>query len=455
MAVMLSAPTILTAAFYGKEGCGFEPFRTDARMNPPKLLSINNFHYRRAGSDATFLDHDRLFRHRGWDTAVFSMTHAENDPTPWSHHFVREIELARRYSVTTRLRLAAKVLYSWEARNRLQALMESFRPNIVHVHSVYHHLSPSVLAVPRSLGVPVVLTAHDYKLACPAYKMFDGRHICEDCRSGSLVPLIRKRCIHGSLAMSSLVAAESAMHRALGSYPRSIARIVCPSRFMHDKLMEWGWPASRLSFVPNFFDPSLWQPRFKPGRYFLYFGRLAPEKGLPTLIRASAASGQTVVIVGWGRELTELQALAQELGAPVRFLERQAVTELAHTIRGCRAVIVPAEWYENASLASLEAFACGKPVIATQIGGNPEVVIPEVNGWLVPPGDPVALADRMRLVALQSEESLEALGRRAHAWVHRHRSPEGYYAAMTSLYLSVGARIFPEPLQEPIGEMSR
>ncbi len=412
-------------------------------MSAGRLLSINNFHYRRAGSDAAFLDHDRLFTRQGWQTAVFSMAHRDNLESPWSADFVDEIELARDYPPLTRLRLATKVIYSIEARDRLMRLLDRFRPDVVHLHSVYHHLSPSVLSALRGAGVPVVLTAHDYKLACPAYKMFDGNAVCEDCRGGRILPLVRKRCIHGSLAMSSLVAVEAVVHRALGSYARSVARIVCPSRFLLGKLAEWGWPEAQLAWVPNFFDPWLWQPRFEPGDHFLYFGRLAPEKGLATLIRAASTSGSRVRIVGWGRERDSLERLAAAGPARVEFVDRVGADALAAMIRDCRAVVLPAVWYENASLAALEAFACGKPVITSRIGGNPEIVTPGVNGWLVPPGDEVALAETLREVDAMPDAVLEALGRRAHGWVHQHRGPQRYYDAMLSLYRSLGARVAP------------
>jgi glycosyltransferase involved in cell wall biosynthesis len=185
-----------------------------------RLLSVNNFHYRRAGSDAAFLDHDALFSARGWETAAFSMHHEENLPSPWTSFFVEEVELKRTYSLMTKVRLAGKILYSSEARKQLERLLNVFEPDVVHLHSLYHHISPSILPTLHALGVPIVMTAHDYKLACPAYKMFDGQRICEDCKGGRVAPLIKKRCIHGSAAMSAFVAIESALHRSLGSYER-------------------------------------------------------------------------------------------------------------------------------------------------------------------------------------------------------------------------------------------
>jgi len=422
-------------------------------LPPPHLLSINNFHYRRAGSDALFMDHDRLFQSRGWSTAVFSMRHADNEPSVWESYFVEELELTRSYSIADRLRLAGKVMYSFEARAQLQRLLARFSPDIAHVHSVYHHISPAIMPVLHAHGIPIVLTAHDYKLACPAYKMFDGRNICEECKGGRLTPLVHKRCIHGSAAISTLVAAESALHRALGSYDY-VQRIVCPSLFMRRKLIEWGWPAEKLVQVRNFCDASLWQPAFEPGDYFLYFGRLAPEKGLPTLLRAAALARVPLKIVGSGSIQLELLQLAQNLGVQAEFIPHSAAGRLSALIAGARATVLPSEWYENASLAILESMACGKPVIASSIGGNPEMVLPERNGWLFAVRDADALAERLRAVADMPDAALSAIGRQAREFVATEFSSERYFAAMSALYSSVGVKQHGSTLQHRSTELS-
>lgn len=399
-----------------------------------KLLSIHNYHFRHAGSDILFLAHDRLYREQGWETAVFSMRHRDNLPSPWSEYFVEEIEYGRPYTLRNKLRLAAKVLYSREARAQLGRLLIRFRPDVIHVHNVYHHISPSILPLLRALNVPVVLTAHDYKLACPAWKMYDGTTVCEECRGGRLLPLLRKRCMHGSVALSALIATETALHRYMKVYQNCIDRIVCPSRFMVEKLSEWGWPCERLVHIPNYFDTQDWRPHFEAGGYFLYFGRLSPEKGVATLLRACALTQWPVRIVGSGPSGAELRHLAEALQAPVEFVDHLPQQKLVEQVRGARAVVVPSEWYENAPLAILESFACGKPVIATRIGGNPELVCEGKNGWLCEPREPRSLADCLDRAWHMPDGELEQMGRSAHALVTRDYSSSRYYDAMTCLY---------------------
>ena len=131
---------------------------------------------------------------------------------------MEEIELGHSYTPWQKVGMAGKVVYSLEARSKLEALLARFRPDVAHAHCIYHHISPSVLGLLRARGIPTVLTAHDFKLACPAYKMLNHRGICERCRGGNLLHLVRNRCIYGSLTLSSVVFVESAVHRLLGLY---------------------------------------------------------------------------------------------------------------------------------------------------------------------------------------------------------------------------------------------
>lgn len=138
-----------------------------------RLLSLNTYNYRRGGSDVVFLEHDAMFRAQGWDTAVMAMHHPKNDPSPWSQFFADEIEFGHKYGALDKLAMAGKVIYSGEAKRKISALLDKFPTDVAHAHCIYHHLSPSVLDELKQRGIPTVMTAHDLKLACPAYKMLN------------------------------------------------------------------------------------------------------------------------------------------------------------------------------------------------------------------------------------------------------------------------------------------
>ncbi|MEL7029281.1 MAG: glycosyltransferase, partial [Pseudomonadota bacterium] len=257
----------------------------------PNLLSINAYHYRRGGSEAVYFDHARMFEARGWGAAFLSMQHPENEASRWSEYFVDEIEWGHDYTLWERMVKATKVIYSFEARRKLDRLLQTFPADVAHAHQIYHHLSPSILPLLKQRGVRTVLTAHDLKLACPAYTMRNAGGVCERCKGGRVWNVALHRCVADSRLVSGLVFVETLAHRTLGLYRKTLDRIVAPSRFYLEKLIEWGWDRERLVHIPNFVDAESF-PRIE-GRagYLAYFGRLSGEKGLSTLIDAARAAG--------------------------------------------------------------------------------------------------------------------------------------------------------------------
>ena len=170
----------------------------------PTLLNINNYHHRRGGADAVYLDHAEVLAAEGFEPAYLSMHHPRNEPTPWSRYFVDEIELGHEYPPLQKVAKATKVVYSREAQRNLRRLLADHRVDVAHLHNVYHHLSPSILPVLHDAGIPTVLTAHDLKLACPAYRMYNRTGICEACNGHTVLNVVRNRCINESLAASAV-----------------------------------------------------------------------------------------------------------------------------------------------------------------------------------------------------------------------------------------------------------
>lgn len=404
----------------------------------PTLLSINNYFYRRGGAEAVFLEQNRLFEQGGWQVVPFAMNHAKNLNSDWSRFFVDGIEFGEEYSWREQLTRAGKVIYSFEAQRNMRRLLREVQPSIAHAHNVYHHLSPSVLATLRRAGLPVVLTTHDLKLACPAYQMFSRGMVCEKCNGGRIHNVVARRCIKGSLPLSALVLVETAVHRILGAYEKNVDRFVVPSRFFIEKFVEWGWDSTRFAYVPNFVDVHGLRPRGGVGDSFLYFGRLAPEKGLQTLIRAAAASGIRLRVAGSGPEEAKLRKLARETNADVEFLGFRAGADLHKVIHEARAVVVPSEWYENAPVSILEGYALGRPVIGARIGGIPELIQEEKTGVTFASGQVDELAAAMRRFAAMPTSAVERMGLAGRAWVEAEFTAERYRDRLLQLYGTLG-----------------
>lgn len=269
------------------------------------------------------------------------------------------------------------------------AFLPDFKPDVVHLHNIYHHLSDAILKPIRMRKIPCVQTLHDYKVAgCANGMMFTEGAACERCKGGNYANAIKYHCMSASLLPNVLAAMEMGVAKARQSYEKTVGFFLCPSRFMKEKMEDWGEPPGKLRYVP--------QPMNLPdeqapggGGYLLSVGRLQFEKGLASFIEAAAMVPEfPVKIVGRGPEEERLKSLARSKGANhIEFLGVLPPDEVTKIRRRAEAFLLPTLLYENASIALLEAMADGLPCLATRIGGNPELVEDGANGFLVQPGD--------------------------------------------------------------------
>ena len=401
-----------------------------------RVVQVNKFYDPRGGTERVLYDLEDGLVERGHDVAVFACAHPDNRPTDWSDYFVAERDYAST-SPWTRLRHAAGTIYDRGARRAFARLLDDFAPDVVHFHNVYHQLSPSVLDEVRARGLPAVMTLHDYKLACPVYRLYRDGAICEKC-VGTEWPLWCgvHGCSRGSRAESWLLALESTVHRLRRSYERAVTTFVSPSAFLASVVRRQGIPARRLTVIPNAprrrpepADPAARDPR--PTVFFA--GRLSEEKGLHVLIDAVRATpGVQLRVAGTGPMERALRERAEGL-ENVRFLGHLDADSLEAERARCWVVAVPSVWYENAPLSVLEAFASGRPVLAADHGGLVEMVEPGVTGWRLPPGDVAAWASTLRRLPVAQAEIM-LMGTRAAAHAAGAYSYDAFLDAHESLY---------------------
>lgn len=405
----------------------------------PTLLSVNSYFYRRDGAATVMFDHDRVFERNHWKVVPFAMHHPLNQTTVWSKYFVDEIEFDREYTVLEKIVRVPRVIYSLQARRRIAELIDQIAPDACHCHSIYHHLSPSILDALKSKRVPTVMTLHDLKIACPAYYMWNNHRVCEACRGHRVHNVLLNRCIKNSVALSGLIMIEALLHNWLQTYENCVDRFVSPSRFYITKLEEWGWDTTKFVHVPNSVDVETFRPVYAPGKFILYFGRLSPEKGLTTLIKAAGKSGVPLHIAGDGPEQANLRRAASQFGADVTFLGGLTFEALSSEIGRARACVLPSEWYENAPMTILESYAVGKPVIGANIGGIGELLQEGVTGRLFKSGSDEELAGILAEFMSMSDGAIADMGHAARRWVESDFSPETYFQRITEVYRTIGA----------------
>lgn len=366
-----------------------------------KILQVNKYHYPRGGADRYYLDLGSRLTAAGNEVAYFAMQHPRNLPTPWSKYFVSRVsynEQVWRYA----WKIPGRAIYSLEAKRKFRRLVRDFKPDVIHIHNIYHQISPSILDVAASEKIPVIMHLHDYKLVCPNHALFVNNQVCQRCLKGNYWPCVRQCCLKGSLAASLLAAAEMEIHhRFLKIYEKKISAFIAPSFFMKNLLVKAGWPETKITVINNPGSASLPAPTdVEKENYFLYYGRLSPEKGVALAIQAiNQNSALRLIIAGEGEEDALLQTLG---GTAVRqgrldFCGWQEGQALSNLIAKARAVLIPSRWLENFPLTALEAISLGTPVIAAAIGGLPEIINDD-NGCLFPPGDSRALGRELAAV---------------------------------------------------------
>jgi glycosyltransferase involved in cell wall biosynthesis len=406
-----------------------------------RILHVNKFLYRRGGAEGYMEDVAQLQRNAGHVVEFFGMTHPENEPRRFESYFPSYIEMDPAPSgLAERAKGVARMVWSTSAQRGMDAVVDQFKPDVVHLHNIYHQLSPSILRPLARRGIPAVMTLHDYKLACPTYQFLgaDG-DVCEECLGRQFHQCTINACKGGSRVASLAMTIELSLHTLTGAYG-PVGRFVCPSRFMLDKMIAGRVYPDRLRHVPHFVDTAGVTAKSSAGGPLVYAGRLAHEKAVDTLIEAVGllGGGTELVVAGDGPDGPALRALAERVApGQVNFVGRLTKPDLVALLNSAIAACVPSRWYENQPLSVLEAFAAGLPVVGTAIGGIPELVDDGVDGYLAPVDDTAALAAVLSKVLDSPSEAL-AMGQAARHKAETQHAPDVHVAAIDAVYAEAG-----------------
>jgi glycosyltransferase involved in cell wall biosynthesis len=400
-----------------------------------RILHVNKFLHRRGGAEGYMLDVAELQEKAGHEVAFFGMEHPRNPPLPYQAHFPGQVDLEPPPpGMRRRAAAAARMVWSPASRRGIGEVVRAFRPDVAHVHNIYHQLSPSVLGPLAAAGVPIVMTVHDYKLICPSYLLLDHGQPCEACIGGNFAHAMLRRCKDDSLGASAILALETSVHRLTRAYG-PVRLFLCPSRFLAGRLAAGRVYPERLRVLNNFVDALAVTPKAAAGGELLYSGRLWPEKGVDLLIEALGllGGGARLDVAGDGPERSRLEALARS-HAPgrVRFHGFVPREQLQEFLRAASVAVLPSRSHENQPLSVLEAFAAGVPVVATDRGGLPELVSDRC-GAIVPPDDAAALAAALGELLADSKRAF-ALGRAARAMVEEQFAPERHLRELEARY---------------------
>jgi len=372
-----------------------------------KILMCNKFHFLQGGAERYLFDLCLGLENLNCEIIHFAMEDRRNPESPYKEYFVDNVDYdeALKKNLFSKIKTAYYSVYSLQARKKVGLLIDRYSPNIAHIHNIYHQISPSILQILKKRNIPVVMTLHDYKIFCPNYRFFSKGKICEKCKGKRYYNCILNMCLKESWGASLSAALGAYYHDFLKLY-RDVDLFIAPSEFMYRKAIEYGMDKEKVLFLPHSIDLSQFMPKENKGKYILYVGKLSWEKGIKTFVESlKFVPSIQARIIGDGPQLNEMKKLASEYGlANVDFLGKQAKEDLARIMSEALFVVVPSEWNEPSGLVIYEAFASGKPVIASRVGGIPELVENEVNGLLFQPGNARELASKIEYLAGNPEK---------------------------------------------------
>jgi glycosyltransferase involved in cell wall biosynthesis len=302
--------------------------------------------------------------------------------------------------------------------------------DVLHVHNIHPLFGWRALTAARSAGAATVLHLHNFRLFCAISVGYRDGGVCFRCHGRDMWPGVRLRC-RGSLGEAAAYGAGlfAQQPRLLDNADRFIAVSSATAR----RLISLGLPGERTVALPNFVasrrlaDASV----ADRGQFALVAGRLVEEKGFDVAVTACQAAGVPLVIAGEGPDAPRLRALAAGDDG-VRFVGRLPEERLAELRRQAAVVLVPSRWEEPCPYAVLDALADGVPVLASSLGGLPELVSDPL-----PPGDADAWTDAVRALWADPTERLRR-GEVALARARDQFSEQRYYEALTDVYRACG-----------------
>ena len=409
-----------------------------------RILPINKFFYLKGGSEKYFFDLSELLERKGHHVYVFSTQHPKNYRWPDSDGFVKYFDYSKREGFFKDFRKVARIFWNFEAKSKLNQLLAEKKPDIAHLHNIFHHFSPSIIAALKKANIPIVMTLHDYKLFCPNYKFYSQGRVCYDClKKKNYRSCISKKCVKDSKIKSAICALEGYWQRHL-EVAGQIDAFICPSQFMKSKAIAAGLPKEKVFHLPNFLSNSqnlAETDNHQKGKYILYFGRLSEEKGVDVLVQAFQRIAKRhrswkLKIAGAGPAEKSLKKLAGKdlkTARQIEFTGLQKQDKLQGLISKAYLTVVPSLWPEDYPYSVLESYLSQKPVIGSCVGGLTEMIEHELTGLLFRTGNMNELARKIEQ-AIASPRKIGKMGKAGQLKAVVTNNHEKHYRQLIDIY---------------------
>lgn len=349
-----------------------------------KILMVNKFLYPAGGAETYMFNLGGYLQTIGNKVEYFGMYHKDNCVGNSIECYTDNVDF-RNAGIFEKLTHSFKTIYSSEAAKKIGKILDSFKPDIVHLNNINFQLTPSIIYEIKKRNIPVVQTVHDVQIACPNHRMYieHKEKICDDCADGKYINCTKNKCIHNSALKSVLASAESYYYHKKDTY-NLVDSYICPSQFMADSIIRGGVKKDKITVLHNFCDRQDDTVLKKADKkYVLYFGRLSVEKGIKTLVQCCKELDNIKFVFAGTGPLEDICKGIKNIDA-VGFKSGRELKEL---ISGAVFTVCPSEWYENCPMSVVESLSLGTPVIVSDLGGAKELIQENETGVIFEAGN--------------------------------------------------------------------
>lgn len=406
-----------------------------------KILYINGSLKNDSGCAVIANNTYELFKQKGYSCEYFTTKNASYDCNyKYAKYFPEAYNTTFKY-----IKNLTNYYYNRSAKENLVKVLDDFNPDLVHVHSLrISSLTYSVLHPLIERKIPIVMTLHDVFLLCPMMTLMkNDNKFCDkfECKNFNKLPCLINIC--GDNFEQSLRMALMSFVNKLTGYDKQIKKFIAPSKALADIMIKNNSDinSNNIVVINNFLSSEELKtiPNYTNQGYFLYIGRLSPEKGVHYLLEAMKDLPREIKlkIAGTGPEEEKLKKYAKENNLDnVEFLGFKNREEIQELYQNCISTILPCNWFEIFGMTNIESFINGKPVIASNIGGIPEIVEDNINGLLFEPGNVEQLKECI-LKYWNNPDLVVEHGKNGYQKAIKQYTEEKYYQELIKVYEEV------------------
>lgn len=402
-----------------------------------KILLVNKYHYHKGGAETFYLGLGELLKNEGHEVLYFSMNDENNLPSNESQYFVSNVDYSGKDSVFKQIKYGFKIVYNREAKKKFKKLIDDKKPDLIVLNNIHRQIGLSILSAIKKRKIPTLWVVHDLISICPNCVMLCNDVICEKCSKGKYINCLKNKCIKNSFIKSALGTIEAYYAKITHKYDVP-SMYICPSIFFKNKLEESRVTKKPIRFLRNFAPLDLEiKDAKKYKKNLIFIGRISKEKGVLNLIKAFnlLKADFTLTIVGDGPQFNEALNLIDSLKEErVLLVGRKNKKEIYDLLDESYASIVSSIWYENCPYSIIESFSRGVPVLGSNLGGIPEMVIENETGFLFKNSSLESLLIALNKICNMNKEDYLKMRSNCIKFVEDNCNPKKYVKSIETMF---------------------